>query len=171
LAHPSALLVRCVSRFLRCVFLEEKTVHLDENQEKVQSNYKDAAGVDLEVKEKTPLLEFLSENFKSFGAKLNFITNKSQEGAQFCKGFGGIGGAHKLVFPLLARCANSLLLFLVLRPVAVPAGFREHGGARGGGGRCRLRRWRFREFSPRFVLDSSSAHPLLTRRLKTLRQI
>ena len=27
------------------------------------------------------------------GTKLEFITNKSQEGAQFVKGFGGIGGA------------------------------------------------------------------------------
>ena len=26
------------------------------------------------------------------GTKLEFVTNKSQEGAQFVKGFGGIGG-------------------------------------------------------------------------------
>lgn len=27
-----------------------------------------------------------------FGCVLEFITNKSQEGSQFCRGFGGIGG-------------------------------------------------------------------------------
>jgi len=30
--------------------------------------------------------------YKTFGAKLEFITDRSQEGNQFCKGFGGIGG-------------------------------------------------------------------------------
>jgi hypothetical protein len=34
----------------------------------------------------------ISASAQEFGAKLEFITNKSQEGAQFCKGFGGIGG-------------------------------------------------------------------------------
>jgi len=71
---------------------EDKTVFLNEAQEKVASNFKDANNNDLEVKEKMPLLEWLSENFKSFGTKLSFITNRSQEGAQFCKGFGGFGG-------------------------------------------------------------------------------
>jgi peptide chain release factor subunit 1 len=71
---------------------EEKIIHLTDVQEKVASNFKDAAGNELEVKEKLPLLEWLSTNFKSFGAKLSFITNRSQEGAQFCKGFGGVGG-------------------------------------------------------------------------------
>ena len=28
------------------------------------------------------------------GATLEIITDKSQEGAQFCKGFGGIGGKY-----------------------------------------------------------------------------
>jgi len=69
----------------------EKIVFLNEHQEKNAANFKDAAGVELEVKEKTSLLEWLSTNFKEFGAKLSFVTNKSQEGAQFCKGFGGIG--------------------------------------------------------------------------------
>ena len=34
----------------------------------------------------------LTEKYKDFGANLELITNKSQEGSQFCKGFGGIGG-------------------------------------------------------------------------------
>ena len=38
------------------------------------------------------LLDWLAEKHKEFGANLEFVTNGSQEGAQFVKGFGGIGG-------------------------------------------------------------------------------
>jgi peptide chain release factor subunit 1 len=38
------------------------------------------------------LVEWFAENYKSFGTTLEFITNRSQEGTQFVKGFGGIGG-------------------------------------------------------------------------------
>ncbi|GAA5897153.1 translation termination factor eRF1 [Sporobolomyces salmoneus] len=50
-------------------------------------------GLEMEQsKEPQPLLEWLAENYQSMGAQLEFITNKSQEGSQFVKGFGGIGG-------------------------------------------------------------------------------
>jgi len=42
--------------------------------------------------EPQPLLEWFAEKYKEFGANLEFVTNRSQEGAQFVKGFGGIGG-------------------------------------------------------------------------------
>jgi len=48
-------------------------------------------GVQLEVEEE-PLLDWLAINYKRFGCKIEFITDKSQEGSQFVKGFGGIGG-------------------------------------------------------------------------------
>jgi len=71
----------------------ETTCIFNEKQEKQAENFKDkASGVELEVKEKTTLIEWLANNFKSFGTVLNFVTNKSEEGSQFCKGFGGIGG-------------------------------------------------------------------------------
>ncbi len=38
------------------------------------------------------LVEWFSSNYQKFGCKLEFVTNKSQEGSQFCKGFGGVGG-------------------------------------------------------------------------------
>jgi len=63
----------------------------NEKQEKLTENFHDKL-VELDVKDKMPLLEWLATNFKSFGTSLNFVTNKSQEGSQFCKGFGGIGG-------------------------------------------------------------------------------
>ncbi len=70
--------------------------------------------------ERTPLIEWLASNYKTFGSlmyylpsledffklfflvffelpltagtSLEIITDKSQEGSQFCRGFGGIGG-------------------------------------------------------------------------------
>lgn len=50
------------------------------------------SGVELELVENQPLLEWLANNYKSFGATLEIITDKSQEGSQFVRGFGGIGG-------------------------------------------------------------------------------
>ncbi|KAI9275564.1 eukaryotic peptide chain release factor subunit 1 [Phascolomyces articulosus] len=47
---------------------------------------------EMEVIEVKPLLEWFAESYKDFGANLEFVTNRSQEGAQFVKGFGGIGG-------------------------------------------------------------------------------
>lgn len=71
----------------------ERTVYLNERQEKDPNNFKDESdGGDLEVVDKQTLLEWLANNFKQFGAKLAFVSDKSQEGSQFCRGFGGIGG-------------------------------------------------------------------------------
>ena len=46
----------------------------------------------MELVESMALLEWFANNYKNFGATLEIITDKSQEGAQFVKGFGGIGG-------------------------------------------------------------------------------
>ena len=45
-----------------------------------------------QVQEPQALLEWFAEKYRDFGANLEFVTNRSQEGAQFVKGFGGIGG-------------------------------------------------------------------------------
>lgn len=39
-----------------------------------------------------PMLEWLANSYKKFGCLLEFVTDRSEEGNQFCKGFGGIGG-------------------------------------------------------------------------------
>jgi peptide chain release factor subunit 1 len=60
-----------------------------------------ATGLEMEqVAEPMPLLEWFTEKYKEFGATLEFVTNKSQEGSQFVKGFGGIGGIlrYKVAF-------------------------------------------------------------------------
>ncbi|CAG9530165.1 unnamed protein product, partial [Cercopithifilaria johnstoni] len=49
-------------------------------------------GVELELMDSMPLLEWLANNYKSYGAALEIVTDRSQEGAQFVRGFGGIGG-------------------------------------------------------------------------------
>jgi hypothetical protein len=38
------------------------------------------------------LTDHFAENYKKWGCTLEFVTNRSQEGSQFCRGFGGIGG-------------------------------------------------------------------------------
>jgi len=70
---------------------EEKVLHLTKEQETDATHFVEN-GVELEVLDKISLLEWFANNYKKFGTTLEFITNKSQEGAQFCKGFGGIGG-------------------------------------------------------------------------------
>mmetsp|Transcript_18476 Transcript_18476/g.51742 ORF Transcript_18476/g.51742 Transcript_18476/m.51742 type:complete len:438 (-) Transcript_18476:1457-2770(-) len=66
---------------------------LTEEQEQQTSNFFDKeTGAELEVQDKMPMLEWLANNYRKFGCTLEIITNKSQEGSQFCRGFGGIGG-------------------------------------------------------------------------------
>ncbi|PPD81485.1 hypothetical protein GOBAR_DD21603 [Gossypium barbadense] len=67
--------------------------HLNKEQEADMTNFQDSSNsADLEVQEKMPLLEWFANEYKRFGCSLEFVTNKSQEGSQFCRGFGGIGG-------------------------------------------------------------------------------
>jgi peptide chain release factor subunit 1 len=51
-----------------------------------------------EVRDKALLLDWLVENYKNYGVKLQLISDKTQEGSQFCKGFGGIGGKNMIFF-------------------------------------------------------------------------
>lgn len=55
-------------------------------------------GVELELQEQMPLLEWFANNYKNFGATLEIVTDRSQEGAQFVKGFGGIGGRSNISY-------------------------------------------------------------------------
>ncbi|CAH1258388.1 eukaryotic peptide chain release factor subunit 1 [Branchiostoma floridae] len=72
---------------------EEKLLYLRPEQEKDKTYFTDKdTGVELELMESMPLLEWFANNYKKFGATLEIITDRSQEGSQFCKGFGGIGG-------------------------------------------------------------------------------
>mmetsp|Transcript_28025 Transcript_28025/g.46381 ORF Transcript_28025/g.46381 Transcript_28025/m.46381 type:complete len:465 (-) Transcript_28025:249-1643(-) len=72
---------------------EEKVVYLNKQQEQDDNNFRDAeTGVELETVDKEPLVEWFANNYKNFGCSLEFVTDRSSEGTQFVKGFGGIGG-------------------------------------------------------------------------------
>lgn len=92
---------------------ELKVLHLNPDQEKDKTHFieKDT-GVELELAESQPLLEWLANNYKTFGATLEIITDRSQEGSQFCKGFGGIGGIlrYRVDFQQL-ECDDDDILF------------------------------------------------------------
>ena len=61
-------------------------------------------GHDMEVVDSGSFLEWLAETYKDFGANLEFVSDRSGEGNQFVKGFGGIGAIlrYKVNFEQLA---------------------------------------------------------------------
>lgn len=72
---------------------EETTLYLTPEQAKDQSLFRDKeTNTDLDVIEQQPMIEWFANNYFKWGCELEFITDRSQEGSQFCKGFGGIGG-------------------------------------------------------------------------------
>jgi peptide chain release factor subunit 1 len=71
---------------------EEKVLHLTKTQQENDNHYHDENGVELEIIEKESLVEWFANHYKDFGANLEYVTDRSGEGTQFVKGFGGIGG-------------------------------------------------------------------------------
>ncbi|KAG8868805.1 Polypeptide release factor (eRF1) in translation termination [Tulasnella sp. 331] len=69
-------------------------VHGNKDSEKDKEKFIDkSTGLEMEqASDPQSLLEWFAEKYRDFGAKLEFVTNRSQEGSQFVKGFGGIGG-------------------------------------------------------------------------------
>lgn len=73
---------------------EEIIVYANKDQEKDREKFTDkSTSQEMEhAEDPSSLLEWFADKYKDFGANLEFVTNRSQEGAQFVKGFGGIGG-------------------------------------------------------------------------------
>ncbi|CAH8513152.1 unnamed protein product [Schistosoma rodhaini] len=70
-----------------------RVIHLRPDQETDRRHFVDPeTGSDLEILDTQLLLDWLALNYRSFGTTLEIVTDKSQEGAQFVRGFGGIGG-------------------------------------------------------------------------------
>lgn len=63
-----------------------QVIHVDHGQKQ------HVLSTEAELVDSMPLLDWFTETYKDYGATLDFITNRSQEGSQFVKGFGGIGG-------------------------------------------------------------------------------
>eukprot|EP00108_Taenia_solium_P001350 TsM_000736100 transcript=TsM_000736100 gene=TsM_000736100 len=72
---------------------EKRVIHLRPEQERDRSHFIDPeTQTEMEMEESQLLLDWLALNYRSFGAILEIVTDKSQEGSQFVRGFGGIGG-------------------------------------------------------------------------------
>ncbi|KAI8371736.1 peptide chain release factor eRF/aRF subunit 1 [Radiomyces spectabilis] len=85
----------------------EKLIHATKADEQSRDIFKDPTSptaAEMEVANSQPVLEWFTESYKDFGASLEFVTNRSQEGSQFVKGFGGVGGLlrYKVNFDQLA---------------------------------------------------------------------
>lgn len=83
----------------------EVIVHTTKAQEVNRELFQDKeTGAEMEVIDSGSFLEWLAEAYKDFGAELEFVSDRSSEGNQFVKGFGGIGAIlrYKVNFEQLA---------------------------------------------------------------------
>ena len=102
------------------VLVEETTIFLRKEQESNQELFKDKlTGEALETVDAIPLIEWFAENYKRFGTNLEIVTNKSQEGSQFCKGFGGIGGTCVVRLSWCDCCCCLILMQCICTYVCV----------------------------------------------------
>jgi peptide chain release factor subunit 1 len=84
----------------------EIVLHTTKTQEADRSLFMDKeTGQEMEVIDQMSFLEWLAEKYRDFGATLEFVSDRSSEGNQFVKGFGGIGAIlrYKLNFEQLAE--------------------------------------------------------------------
>lgn len=80
-------------------------LHVTKQQETDRSQFMDKeTGQEMDVVSQMPFLEWLAEKYNDFGATLEFVSDRSSEGNQFVKGFGGVGAIlrYKLNFEQLA---------------------------------------------------------------------
>jgi peptide chain release factor subunit 1 len=80
-------------------------LHTTKEQESNRELFMDkSTGQEMEVVEQQPFLEWLAEKYRDFGATLEFVSDRSSEGNQFVKGFGGVGAIlrYKVNFEQLA---------------------------------------------------------------------
>jgi len=93
--------LECERIVLRDTTNEEDIIkYLNPEQCKDDSNFKDRHGTAYDILTRIDLVEWLATHYQEYGAKLEFVTDRSQEGMQFVRGFGGIGGLlrYKLNF-------------------------------------------------------------------------
>lgn len=82
-----------VERYTVTLLDQEKILFYTPEQAQASGAFKDPkTGQDYEIKSKVLFVEWMTENYKKFGCELMFVTDRSAEGSQFVKGFGGVGG-------------------------------------------------------------------------------
>ena len=87
----------------------EVILHTNKGQEANREQFMDKdTGQEMEIVDQGPMLEWLAEHYKDFGAALEFVSDRSSEGNQFVKGFGGIGAMlrYKVNFEQLAEFSD-----------------------------------------------------------------
>ena len=87
----------------------EVVVHTNKSQEADREQFMDKdTGQEMEIIDQSSFLEWLAEHYKDFGATLEFVSDRSSEGNQFVKGFGGIGAMlrYKVNFEQLADISD-----------------------------------------------------------------
>ncbi len=77
---------------LRKPITEELSVAVVPSAEANDTKYKNKHGEEFEVLENISLTEFLLDSYKKYVSSLEIVSDKSSEGNQFVKGFGGVGG-------------------------------------------------------------------------------
>lgn len=83
----------------------EKIIYTTKIQEADREQFMDKeTGQEMEIVKQESFLEWLAQKYKDFGATLEFVSDRSSEGNQFVKGFGGIGAIlrYKVNFEQLA---------------------------------------------------------------------
>lgn len=65
-------------------------------------------GSEMEMVDEQPLIEWLAENYTNYGATLEFVSDRLSEGAQFVRGFGGVGALlrYKVNFEHLTEMSD-----------------------------------------------------------------
>ncbi|RMZ83605.1 hypothetical protein DV738_g909, partial [Chaetothyriales sp. CBS 135597] len=87
----------------------EKILILTKAQEADRTQFMDkTTGQEMEIVSQMSFLEWLAERYTDFGAALEFVSDRSSEGNQFVKGFGGIGAIlrYKVNFEQLADISD-----------------------------------------------------------------
>ncbi|KAG8347841.1 Eukaryotic peptide chain release factor subunit 1 [Trypanosoma vivax] len=82
---------------------EETEIHVMTEAEAVKAKiYAQEAGKAQNEIEKEDFVDWLATNYRKYGCVLELVTNRSQEGTQFVRGFGGIGGVLRYKLDLIA---------------------------------------------------------------------
>ena len=87
----------------------EIILHTQKGQEANREMFMDKeTGQEMDLIDQGSFLEWLAENYKNYGASLEFVSDRSSEGNQFVKGFGGIGALlrYKVNFEQLADVSD-----------------------------------------------------------------
>ncbi|KAL2055155.1 hypothetical protein ABVK25_004493 [Lepraria finkii] len=87
----------------------EIIIHTQKGQEANREMFMDKeTGQEMDLVDQGSFLEWLAESYKDFGASLEFVSDRSSEGNQFVKGFGGIGAMlrYKVNFEQLADVSD-----------------------------------------------------------------